>query len=255
MWFATGVVVTLVMTLVVTQAWRVDASGADDGSSFTPIVPCRLSDTRPQSEPAGGKKTPVGPGEANRFRQPITGEVGDCMIPSGVEAVALNVTIVNPTASSFLRLYPTGEDVIPTVSNLNWVAGQPATPNKVDVKVGDDGGIWVANAFGSVDVIIDAVGYYGSAGLLTDFEVVTAEIVVELSSPTDTTGGSVFCPAGKLAVGGNAVVKEQPTLLDWTRNGPSLDLGGWSYGVTGSTTKYTILVRVICASGVILATS
>ena len=53
-----------------------------------------------------------------------------------------------------------GGRVAPLTSNLNWLANDGATPNKVDVKLGADGRINIYNNAGSVDVIADIVGYY-----------------------------------------------------------------------------------------------
>jgi hypothetical protein len=71
----------------------------------------------------------------------------------------MNVTIVNPTAQSNLRVYP-ADVATPTASNLNWLPGQSPTPNKVDVKLSSDGKIRLYNHAGTVDVLADVVGYY-----------------------------------------------------------------------------------------------
>ncbi|MCB1260434.1 MAG: hypothetical protein KDB33_08615, partial [Acidimicrobiales bacterium] len=76
--------------------------------------------------------------------------------------VTLNVTVTNTTAPSFLTIYPNG-DTRPLASNLNWSAGGTIA-NAVTVKVGTGGKIRVYNPTGQVDVIIDAVGYYRTAG-------------------------------------------------------------------------------------------
>ena len=53
----------------------------------------------------------------------------------------------------------------PTASNLNWAAGQTATPNKVDVQLSPTGAIKIYNRFGSVNVLADVVGYYTRSGI------------------------------------------------------------------------------------------
>ena len=68
-------------------------------------------------------------------RSVVTGRGG---VPaSGVGAVALNVTVTNPTAPSFLTVWPTG-DTAPLASNLNYLPGQ-TVPNLVIAKVGTGG--------------------------------------------------------------------------------------------------------------------
>ena len=84
---------------------------------------------------------------------------GNGPIPNtGVVTVVLNVTVTGPTAGSYLTAWPDG-DSRPLASDLNFTAGQ-TVPNMVVVKVGADGRINLYNAFGSVDVVIDVMGWY-----------------------------------------------------------------------------------------------
>ena len=121
-----------------------------------PIAPCRLFDTRSASA-VGARSTPLSAGET--YTQKVTGDNGNCSIPPAATAVAMNVTIVNPSATSFLTVYP-ADAPQPTASNLNWVGNQAATPNKVDVKLSATGEIKLFNNGGTVDVVADIVGYY-----------------------------------------------------------------------------------------------
>ncbi len=129
-------------------------------STFVPITPCRLMDTR-GGIGVGGRTSELSPNETHV--QVITGDTatGDCNIEQEVNAVSLNVTALNGTERSFLTISPAGEPT-PTVSNLNWEPGAPPTPNKVDVGLSSDGRFAVTNAFGTVDVIIDVTGYFTS---------------------------------------------------------------------------------------------
>jgi hypothetical protein len=164
-WFSTGVVLAVLATVLVMQTWRVDAAPGDKDSTFVPVTPCRLFDMRPGEEPNGGKKLPLAAGEGNVHVQQVTGNVGNCVaIPAEATAVSMNVTIVSPTAQSNLRVYP-ADVATPTVSNLNWLPGQSPTPNKVDVKLSDDGRIKLYNHAGTVNVLADVVGYYTNATL------------------------------------------------------------------------------------------
>jgi hypothetical protein len=164
-WFATGVVLALFATVLVTQAWQADAAAGDTDSTFVPVAPCRLFDTRPGKPPAGGKKAPLAAGGSNIYTQQVTGDIGDCVgIPAGATAISMNVTIVNPTAQSNLRIFP-ADEALPTVSNLNWLPGQSPTPNKVDVKLSPTGQIKMFNQVGTVDVLADVVGYYTNSTL------------------------------------------------------------------------------------------
>ena len=167
--FALGATLGVALTVAATQAWNVAAAPGDADSTFVPVAPCRLFDTRPGELPAGGTKTPISAGNANVITQQVTGNVGNCVgIPTDAVAVAMNVTIVNPTAASNLRIFPANEGT-PTVSNLNWSANQPPTPNMVTVKLSPAGTIKLFNFNGRVDVIADVAGYYTPASL-TDLE-------------------------------------------------------------------------------------
>ena len=75
---------------------------------------------------------------------------------------ALNTTVTEPTAGSYLTVYPSDASK-PVASNLNFGPGQ-TVPNLVIVRVGADGKVNVYNAVGQVHVIFDVVGWYGGAG-------------------------------------------------------------------------------------------
>jgi hypothetical protein len=166
-WFATGVVLAVLATVLVMQTWRVDAAPGDTDSTFVPTSPCRLFDYRPAPHTVGPRSAPLGAGETHI--QQVTGSNGDCTgplaIPTDAVAVAMNVTAVNPTAQSNLRVFPADVAKVPTVSNLNFSAGQKPVPNKVDVKLSPDGNIKLFNAAGSVSVVGDVVGYYTNTTL------------------------------------------------------------------------------------------
>jgi hypothetical protein len=81
---------------------------------------------------------------------------------SGVSAVVLNVTAVDPTSEGFVTVYPTG-GTRPDVSNLNFVANQNVA-NATTVVLGDNGQLSFYNAFGSTHVLADVVGWYDETG-------------------------------------------------------------------------------------------
>ncbi len=77
---------------------------------------------------------------------------------SGASAVVMNVTVTNPSAHSVLTAYP-ADVARPTASNLNYAPGQ-TVPNLVVVKLSGDGRVKLHNAFGTVDVVADVVGWF-----------------------------------------------------------------------------------------------
>ena len=78
---------------------------------------------------------------------------------TGAKAVVLNVTVVNPTAASALTVW-SGGVTRPLSSDLNFVFRQ-TVPNLVVVNLSPTGQIDIFNAFGSTNVIVDVVGWYG----------------------------------------------------------------------------------------------
>jgi sugar lactone lactonase YvrE len=141
------------------------ASGSS--SSFVAITPVRVLDTR------------TGLGLAGVFTSPVsrdllvTGSIATAdgtqiVVPAGATAVALNVTVVTPTAPGFLSVRPADAAGAPSTSNLNFVAGQ-VVPNAVTVAIptagGDAGRIEITyNAFEvagpTTHVLVDVVGYF-----------------------------------------------------------------------------------------------
>src|SRR3954467_4573957 len=105
----------------------VGASGGGTASSFVPIVPCRLVDTR-QASAVGPRSNPLGAGDTALFA--VWGTNGGCTIPTSATGVASNMTAVGATAPSYLALYP-ADVAQPATSNLNPSPGQPPTPNQV----------------------------------------------------------------------------------------------------------------------------
>ena len=83
---------------------------------------------------------------------------------SGVSAVVLNVTAVDPTASGHAVVFPTGVSPAPTASNLNFTPGV-AVPNLVVVKVGAGGKVRIVNqAPGTTHYLADVAGYFATEG-------------------------------------------------------------------------------------------
>ena len=138
-------------------AVAIGAVGGGTRSVLVPIAPCRLVDTRSAPLTVGTRATPIAGGETVTFQ--VTGTNGNCTIPSDATGIASNVTTVNPTSPSYLTVFPADASK-PNASNLNWTATSPPTPNQVTVGLSASGAVKVFNLAGTIDVIIDVVGYY-----------------------------------------------------------------------------------------------
>ncbi|MEV7282454.1 hypothetical protein [Streptomyces sp. NPDC093111] len=131
-----------------------DVSGyfaeGDSGSTYRPVTPDRVLDTR---SGLGAPKAKVGAGRTVSVQ--VAGRAG---VPqSGATAVVLNVTATNPTATSFVSVYPSGTQRT-SASTLNVTAGR-TVPNLVTVPL-VDGKVNLYNHNGSVDLLADVAGYY-----------------------------------------------------------------------------------------------
>jgi hypothetical protein len=74
-------------------------------------------------------------------------------------AIVANVTVTEPTESSYLTVYPDGPR--PLASNLNYLPGQ-TVPNLAVIPLSSAGKIDFFNRFGSTHVILDLVGWFGA---------------------------------------------------------------------------------------------
>jgi hypothetical protein len=128
--------------------------------SFFSLSPCRVVDTRNAAGPTGGPSL-----GANTNREfPVLG--GSCGVPLTAQAVAFNVTIVQPTDFGNLRMYPAGTPM-PLASVINFVTTDFAVANGAIIPIGSSGGNHVAirvdmpaGSAGKVDVILDVTGYF-----------------------------------------------------------------------------------------------
>lgn len=162
--FIAGAALSAALLITGTQAWQVGAAPGDTDATYQPLSPCRLMDTRVDFN-VGARKAPIGPAET--YTAQVTGTNGNCVdVPAGATGVAMNVTVLNATAPSNLRVFPADLVDVPLVSNLNYSQTSPPTANKVDSKLSPDGKIKIFNAFGTVDVIVDIVGVYTNTSLV-----------------------------------------------------------------------------------------
>ncbi len=139
-------------------------ASSSTAASFTPIPPCRLADTRPAPDNVGLRNTPLAGGESHAFT--VRGTNGNCSIPADATGITANVTSIGPTAAGFLTMWPS-DATRPLASSLNYVAGSPPTPNSVTVKLSADGKVSAFNSAGSVNLIIDIVGYLSPVSIPT----------------------------------------------------------------------------------------
>ena len=126
-------------------------------STFVPVSPCRLVDTRVNVQGTtalGGDKT---------MTVAAHGSNGACVLPNEAQALTMNVTAVQGSALSYLTVYPADEGQ-PLASSLNWDPGTYALANQVTVPLSATGEFKVYNNAGTVHVVVDVVGYFVTSG-------------------------------------------------------------------------------------------
>jgi hypothetical protein len=129
-------------------------NGSDSGgASFYPISPSRICDTRDGSGTECAGETL---GQAGTDRVQVDGTNG--LPASGMVAMAANVTAVSGTPGSFLTVYPDAA-ARPGTSDLNLPAATNIA-NLVIVAVPADGEVDVYNSLGTIDVVVDVVGWF-----------------------------------------------------------------------------------------------
>jgi hypothetical protein len=123
---------------------------------FIGLPPCRLLDTRPGTlYPLDGDGA-FAANEARNYTLP-----GSCGIPTGTDAVSLNISVTGTQANpfGFIKIWPQG-GAEPTVSTLNWTAAGQTLANAAIVPLSAGGGITVRSGNAGTDLIIDVNGYF-----------------------------------------------------------------------------------------------
>jgi hypothetical protein len=120
-----------------------------------------LADTRLDGVTVDGRFAGSGVREGgSTFELVVAGRGG---VATDAAAVALNVTVAEPTGGGYVTVYPCGSPQ-PTASNVNFVAGA-VVPNAVITQVGVDGKVclFVSN---DTQLVVDVNGYFPATSSL-----------------------------------------------------------------------------------------
>ena len=145
-------------------------SGSSSASSFVPVSPVRVLDTRSDLGLVAVTDGVAGTLKVTGSIATATsnGVVNAVVVPAGATAVVLNVTAVNPTAGGYVSLRPGDATGAPTVSTLNVTAGG-TFPNGATITIPTTGAhageiqVWYEAEYttvGSTELLIDIAGYY-----------------------------------------------------------------------------------------------
>jgi hypothetical protein len=165
------------------QGWY--TSDATAGSTYVPVNPQRILDTR-DGTGQGGTVAQVGQGGIIDLA--VTG--GPAGVPADATAVVLNMTVDQATGpESFLTVFPAGTSM-PNASNLNFVGG-PATTNLVIARVGAGGKVAIFNHVASTDVIADVQGFFTPAATGSTYFPTDPARILDSRIGVGTPGGAV----------------------------------------------------------------
>jgi hypothetical protein len=116
------------------------------------LPPCRLVDTRGTAGPLGAPA--LQPSTLRTF--PL---LGICGVPDTAQALSVNVTVTQPAAPGFLKLFSSALSIAPDTSVINFGTGQTRANNAV---LGvSSGSIQVQDgSLGTVQLILDVNGYF-----------------------------------------------------------------------------------------------
>jgi uncharacterized protein (DUF1800 family) len=95
------------------------------------------------------------------YLSPSPAFAGQCGISPTASAIAVNVTVTNPSAAGFVKIYPAGT-AAPTTSVINFRTGQTRANNAI-LPLGTSGGFNAVAGIGAgnaVHLIIDINGYF-----------------------------------------------------------------------------------------------
>lgn len=166
------------------------AAAGDAGSSYVPLTPFRILDTRLTGSPLGNNST-----------RSLT-VTGVDSVPADATAVVLNVTVTAPSTVSYLTVYPAGGST-PPVSNLNYSAGETMA-NLTMVPIGTNGQVSIYNAVGTLQVIVDLEGYFEAASASSSaggyVALTPARITDTRPASGEPNSGDPLTPGGSLNV-------------------------------------------------------
>ena len=172
-----AVIAAGIVTATVTTRGQVLALPGATESTVVTVEPTRVLDTRINvglNGPftAGTPRKLTVTGTITTYFEPTETTTQQQVVPTGATGVLLNVTGVAPTAAGWIAVRPGNATGSSSTSNLNMVPGQ-VVPNAVTVAVpttGTNAGqidiMYGPTSSGTVNIVIDIVGYTTNTGLI-----------------------------------------------------------------------------------------
>ena len=158
-------VLILLSTLALCSQSYAQLGSLDKDLVYTPVVPCRLLDTR---NPGGN--TGVIPAGVARSYLALTstnfsvqgGAASNCNLTAGTStaAIVVNFTVVNPSTNGYITAFP-ANTTAPLAATLNFNAGD-IKGNNATLKLDQAAGGYQFKVFttSQTHLVADVVGYY-----------------------------------------------------------------------------------------------
>ena len=146
-----------VQVIIDVTGYFTTATGTGNAGTYYPVGPLRPVDTRNGTGVATGK---IAAGSKDVW---TVGAANYIIPPSGVTAVAVNVTVTDATSGANIEVYQDGVST-PTLTSVTTPANGTSSAMSI-VPVGSDGKIDIYNAGAagtSADVVLDVSGYFGA---------------------------------------------------------------------------------------------
>ena len=165
---------------------------------YTPLQPCRIVDTRHTAagQIAGNSTRNFVATNASNFTSQ-GGSTTNCgTLGLNATAVAINLTVVNPTTQGYATIYPFG-NTQPLASNINYLAGD-IVANSVITQIPNPLSSFDFTIYsnGTSHYVADIVGYFAPP-LATALDCITVSgSAASVPANTYGYGFGVSCPAG-----------------------------------------------------------
>ena len=201
---------------------------------FTPVMPCRLVDTRLAGGPIASAGTRDFLAYTGTTFAAQGGASGNCGLPENAAALLVKVTAVNPINLGFLTAYPTG-DARPLSASLTYASNASVTSNESLFKLCRPAcaSQFTIYANAQAHVVVDVEGYFMEPEA-TPIECAVAQQTGNLDLLSGIQSRSVTCPAGYAATGGGC---GGPLGIGVSNSQPLLSAGqpvGWRCDLVGS---------------------
>ena len=142
----------------VTTDMTMDVVGyVPDTSTYVAVTPQRFAETRSTPDSRTVDREFEATGAVDGGTRRTIKMTGRGTVPaSGVSAVVVNVTAINPASRGFMTVFPCG--AVPTASSLNYARAGTVVGNEIIVRL-DAGGRLCLTSDVTTDVTLDVVGY------------------------------------------------------------------------------------------------